>query len=101
MPKFTVEHQTAHPSAEAYGKLKQFLSKPDELKKFDPKTECLFNDATQTCSIKGSQFKAEVTIQNSGSGSKVSILVDLPLLLTPFKGKVQEGLSKMLSRHLG
>lgn len=100
MPKFTVEHETSHPAPEAYSKLKQFLSKPEEMKKFDPKAECQFNDSNQTCAIKGSQFKADVSVQGQGTGSKVSITVDLPLLLTPFKSKVQEGLSKMLSRHL-
>lgn len=101
MPKFTVDHETSHASEAAYGKLKQFLSKPGELKKFDPKTECSFNDALQTCSIKGSQFKAEVSVQKSGEGSKVSISVDLPFLLSPFKGKVQESLTKMLAKQLG
>jgi hypothetical protein len=101
MPKFTVEHQTASNTQETFNKLKDFFTKTDEIKKFDPKVECSFNDQAQTCQLKGSQFKADVQIVAGSNGSKVNIIVDLPLLLTPFKGKVQEGLQKMLKKHLG
>ena len=101
MPKFTVEHQSNSNPQDTFVRLKDFFTKTNEMKKFDPKVECTFNDATQTCHIKGSQFKADVNIQTATAGSKVNVIVDLPLLLSPFKGKVQDELTKMLKKHLG
>lgn len=101
MPKFTVEHQTASDTKDTFNKLKVFFTKTDEMKKFDPKVECSFNDSAQTCQLKGSQFKADVEVISQAQGSLINITVDLPLLLSPFKGKVQEGLQKMLKKHLG
>ncbi len=101
MPKFTVEHQTAQETKNTFNKLKDFFTTGEGLKKIDPKVECSFDDQTQTCQLKGSQFKADVQVVSDSTGSKVKIIVDLPFLLTPFKGKVQEGLQKMLKKHLG
>lgn len=101
MPKFTVEHPTSSDTHATFVKLKDFFTTGTEIKKIDPKVECSFDEQKQTCSLKGSQFKAEVTISPTTTGSNVSITIDLPLLLSPFKGKVSEGLQKMLKKHLG
>ncbi|MBX3041345.1 MAG: polyhydroxyalkanoic acid system family protein [Bdellovibrionaceae bacterium] len=100
MPKFTIEHQTQKPVDETFGAVKKFLSSGAEIQKFDPKAQVQFDDAKKACKISGGQFKAEMSVLPDSNGSKVSVMVDLPLLLTPFKGKVQETLKKMLSKHL-
>jgi hypothetical protein len=100
MPKFTIEHISSHSAKEAYEKIKTFLDKDEDIRRFDSKMQSQFNDGSMSGSIKGSQFKADVAVQSEGSGSKVQIVVDLPMLLTPFKGKVQETLQKKLSRYL-
>ncbi len=99
MPKFTVDHQTSYAAPQAYQKMKEVLGS-GEMNKFDSKIKCDFNDQNQTCQVNGSQFKAELQVKPAGEGSQVSITVDLPFLLSPFKGKVQEGLTKMLNKHL-
>ncbi len=99
MPKFTIDHKTSHAAPETYKKMKEVLS-GGEMSKFDSKIQCNFNDQQQQCSVLGSQFKAEVHVKDLNPGSLVSIIVDLPFLLSPFKGKVQEGLVKMLNKHL-
>lgn len=107
MAKFNIEYQTQHPAQNAYETIKKILSQGDDLKKYDSKIECSFNDKNMTCHIKGQQFKAELTVAQHkitnppSAGSQVNILVDLPLLLMPFKSKVQESLTRMLSKHLG
>jgi len=98
MAKFTIDHKTSHAATDAYNKLKEAMAK--EIGKFDSKAQCDFNDSKMTCDVKSSKFKAEVHIKSEGPGAQVSITVDLPFLLTPFKGQVQEGLAKMLKRHL-
>ncbi len=98
MGKFTIDHKTSHAATDAYNKLKEAMGK--EIGKFDSKAQCTFNDSNMSCDVKSSKFKAEVHIKAEGPGAQVSITVDLPLLLTPFKGQVQEGLGKMLKKHL-
>lgn len=100
MPKFTVEQKSKKPADQAFEAVKNFLSKDGEIMKFDSKAKVSFDDATKTCKVTGSQFKAEMKILPDADGSKVAVMVDLPMLLTPFKGKVQETLQKMLSKHL-
>ncbi len=101
MGKFTINHDVKQPVDEAFEKVQQVLSKGDELKKYDPKIDCSFDSASKTCKIKGSQFKADLQVSSKGSGSLISVTVDLPLLLTPFKGKITESLVKLFSKHLG
>jgi hypothetical protein len=100
MPKFTVEHSTDRSVDSAYEAVKTILSKAGEIQKFDAKAKVTFNEANKTCHIAGGQFKADMNVSAAGTGSKVAIIVDLPFLLTPFKGKVQETLQKMLAKHL-
>lgn len=100
MPKFTVEHTTTKTPDDAYKSVKTFLSGTSEIQKFDAKAQIQFDDATKSGQIKGGQFKADLKIAPTAGGSTVAISVDLPFLLTPFKGKVEETLKKMLSKHL-
>jgi hypothetical protein len=100
MPKFTIEHNCSHGAKEAFGKIKTFMTKDEDLRRFDSKMQCEFNDDAMNGSIKGSQFKAELSVQAQGTGSKIQIHVDLPMLLAPFKGKVQDTLLKKLSKYL-
>ncbi|MBL7669355.1 MAG: polyhydroxyalkanoic acid system family protein [Bdellovibrionaceae bacterium] len=101
MAKFTVEYQNKHSADVAFSKVKELLTKGDDLKKYDSSLQCKFNDQNMTCQIKGGKFGAELIVAPQGASSLVSIAVDLPLLLLPFKSKVQESLSRMLHKHLG
>lgn len=101
MPKFTVEHESTQTPDAAFEKMKSFLSTQSDIKKFDPNLQITFDDAQKVCRLKGSQFSAEMNIQPSAKGSKVAVNVDLSFLLTPFKGKVQDVMQNMLTKHLG
>lgn len=100
MPKFTIDHQTSQNPDQAYQKIKEFLEQDQDIRRFDPKLQCSFNDGSKSANLKGSQFKADMAVSAAGEGSKVSVTVDLPLMLTPFKGKVQETLQKKLAKYL-
>ena len=100
MPKFKIEHPSKKDAEETYKAIKGFLSKDSEIVKLDAKAQCTFNDSKKSASISGSQFKAEMNVAAEGPTSQVSITVDLPFLLMPFKGKIQESLVKMLTKHL-
>jgi hypothetical protein len=101
MPKFTIDHESKSNPAEAYSKIKDFLNNDQDIRKFDSKLQCSFNDGAMSCKMNGSQFKADMVVAANGAGSKVQVTVDLPLLLTPFKGKVTETLQRKLAKYLG
>ncbi len=102
MAQFTITHDVQQPVDQTFEKVKSILGQSDVLKKYDPKVECLFDSASKTCKIKGSQFKADLKVDPIQSGgTKVAITIDLPFLLMPFKGKISESLLKLFQKHLG
>ena len=101
MPKISVQHESAKNPQEALKIIQNFFETDLDLRKMDPKIQCQFQTESLKGKVKGSQFEADVEVQrNSGQGSKVSIAIQLPLLLTPLKGKVEEILKRKLHKHL-
>jgi hypothetical protein len=101
MPKFKFELPAPSDSANTYSKIKNLLAGENDFKKFDPKVSCTFDESSQTCNIKGSQFKAHLQVKpNDSASSKVIIEVEVPLALSLFKGKIQEAIEKNLKRIL-
>lgn len=101
MPKFNVEHKTKKSSAEAFTQLKAFFAGENDIRRFDPKLTCTFDDGDKKLNVKGSQFSAQVNVVEQDPGAKLVINVEIPFLLTPLKGKIEETLKKSLSRLLG
>lgn len=100
MPKVSVSHKTSIPSEEAFTKIKTFFETDADLRKIDPNIKVTFTDSSKTGKATASQFSAQFDVKAAGDGSTVSVVIDLPLLLTPFKGKVQETLEKKLKKYL-
>lgn len=100
MPKFKVEAPSSHPPKETFTKIKNFLEHADDLKKFDANIACSFEEAQLKGQAKGKQFKADISVQSAGANSMVCIEVDIPLLLTPLKGKIQETLERKIKKAL-
>lgn len=100
MPKISVDHQSSKSAPEALATIQKFFETDPDLRRLDPKLSCQFSESTLSGKVNGSQFKADIKVKSEGLGSSVSVIVDLPLLLTPFKGKVEETLKKKLSKYL-
>jgi len=99
MPKFTVSHKSAADVAKTFDKVKTYLnSSGNDFSKFDSKIKCTFDDNNKSGDISGSQFKANFKVLADGAGARTDITVDLPLMLTPFKSKVEEMLKKSLAK---
>ena len=81
-------------------KIKNFFETDHDLKKMDNNIKCQFNDGQMKGFVTGSQFKAEVSVGQNPNGSQIEVVIDLPLLLTPFKGKVEEMIQRKLKKHL-
>jgi hypothetical protein len=99
MPKVSIEHSTSLNPKDAFGKIKTFFETDQDIRRFDPNIKCDFNESSLSGKASGSQFKANIAVISQGQGSKIDVTVDLPLLLAPFKGKVQETIQKKLSKY--
>jgi hypothetical protein len=100
MPKFKVDTPSNLSAKEAYTKIKNFLENTDDLKKLDSQIQCSFEDAKLKGSAKGKQFKADISIKENSPNCVVSIEVEIPLLLSPMKGKIQETLERKIKKAL-
>ncbi len=100
MPKVKVACQSQLNPQETYNKVKDLIANDPGLRKLDSSYKCDFNDASMTGQAKGKQFNAEMAIRPQGGGSEVEVTVDLPLLLSPFKGQVKETLERKLNKIL-
>ncbi|MCX7977756.1 MAG: polyhydroxyalkanoic acid system family protein [Bdellovibrionaceae bacterium] len=99
MPKFSIDHQCPKDTESTYQRLKELLTSEVDLTRYDAKSKLTFDDGKRCASVQGGQFNAALNVTPVGTGSKITISVDLPLLLLPFKGKVQESLEKMLKKY--
>ncbi|MEZ0392362.1 MAG: polyhydroxyalkanoic acid system family protein [Pseudobdellovibrionaceae bacterium] len=100
MPKVTIDHASNLSANDAFAKIKTFFETDQDIRRFDPKMSCQFSESSMTGRAAGSQFKADIAVKNQGPGSLVQVIIDLPLMLTPFKGKVQETIQKKLNQYL-
>lgn len=99
MPKYKFEVPAPLDSATTFSKVKQLLQGENDFRKFDPNVVLTFDEPSQSCDLKGKQFKANLMIKPSGPNSSVvSVEVDLPLALSLFKGKIQEAIEKNIKR---
>ncbi len=100
MPKFKVETPSSHDPKETFKKIKNFLENADDLKKIDSNIVCQFEDSTLKGSAKGKQFKAEISVQETSPHCTVMVEVEIPFLLSPLKGKIQESLERKIKKAL-
>lgn len=101
MAQFTIKHDVKQPVDKTFETVERILTKGDDLKKYDPKIVCTFDAASKSCNIKGSQFKAEMNVSPTAGGSQIQVVVEIPFLLMPFKGKITESLTRLFEKHLG
>ena len=100
MPKVNIDYPSSLPADETFSKVKDMLNTDESLKKIDSSILCDFDDAGRCGTAKGSKSKAKIDVKESGDKSQVSIIVDLPMLLSPFKGQVKSTIEKKLAKIL-
>ncbi len=100
MAKFDVNYESTLSPELTFEKLKSFISSAEGIKKLDDSAKIEVQEKEKKITAKSKQFSAGIAIQPSGTGSKVSISVDISFLLLPFKGKIQATLQKMLEKNL-
>ena len=100
MPKFSIDHSSQLPAAEAFQKVKSFLETDGDLKKLDPKINFVFDPGKRQGTAKGSMFSAELKVESHEKNTHVEISVDLPFALMMIKGMVTKTLSQKLDENL-
>lgn len=100
MPKIKVESKSKHSAKDTFQKIKSLLENDKDLRKMDSSYVCNFDEAALSGSAKGGKFQADMKVENEGAGSSVQIDVNLPLMMTPFKGVVQSTLQQKLEKAL-
>ena len=100
MPKVNIDFSSPLKAQETFEKVKDLLSNDESIKKIDSNLQCNFNDAQMSGDVKGSKFKAQMSVKEAGDQSNVSIIVDLPLMLGAFKGQVKSTIEKKLNKLL-
>lgn len=100
MPKVNIDFPSPLNAQETFTKVKDLLSNDEGIRKIDNSIQCDFDDSQMKGSVKGSKFKAEMSVASSGDKSNVSIIVDLPMLLGAFKGQVKSTIESKLAKIL-
>lgn len=96
MPQVKVNQEIKGKRTAVYGAVKEYLEGRDTLQKLGASID--WNDKKFSGEIEASSFSGSLTVSDGDKASTVSIVIDLPLLLTPLKGKVEEELKKHLGR---
>lgn len=96
MPKVQVKREITGEKKKVYTAVKAYLEGRDTLKKLGATMD--WDDKGCAAEIEASNFNGKIAVTEKSGKSLVEISIDLPLLLTPFKGKVQEELEKHLGR---
>ncbi len=96
MPQVNVKKEIAGEKKKVYGAVKKYLEGRDTLKKLGATMD--WDDKACKAEIEASNFSGGITVNEKSGKCLVEISISLPLLLTPFKGKVEEELKKHLDR---
>lgn len=96
MAKVNVEQAIKGEPKKVFKAVKEYLEGRDTLKKLGAKIR--WEEKTCSGEIEGGAFSGSVTVKADGKSSLVAIQIELPLLMSAFKGKVKEELEKHLSR---
>ncbi|MGE3262212.1 MAG: polyhydroxyalkanoic acid system family protein [Bacteriovoracia bacterium] len=96
MPQVKVKHAIAGEKKKVFAAVKSYLQGRDTLSKLGADIE--WDDKSCSAEISGGSFEGNLAVTEKSGKSEVEITIQLPLLMTPFKGKVEEELKKHLGR---
>jgi hypothetical protein len=100
MAKINLEHTTTLSADETYNKIKGLIEENKDLQSIDKNYTYELNDASRSANAKGKGFEAQLSVTESGEGSKVEFSIKVGLMLSPFKGVIEEKLKSRLTKVL-
>ncbi len=96
MPQVKVKQEIPGERKKVFSAVKKYLDGKETLTKLGASIS--WDEKACSADIEASNFSGNIQVTEKSGKSMVEIAIDLPLLLTPFKGKVEEELKKHLSR---
>jgi hypothetical protein len=96
MPQVKVKQEIKGEKKKVFAAVKKYLEGRETLSKLGATID--WDEKKCVGAIEASNFGGSLEVTEKGGASLVEIAINLPLLLTPFKGKVEEELKKHLSR---
>ncbi len=96
MPKVEVKREITGEKKKVFKAVREYLEGRGTLKKLGASMD--WDDKACSADIEASNFKGSLNVTEKSGKSVVEICIDLPFLLTPFRGKVEEELKKHLGR---
>ncbi|MEM7645940.1 MAG: polyhydroxyalkanoic acid system family protein [Pseudomonadota bacterium] len=100
MPKVNIDYNSPLNAQETFQRVKDVLANDEGLKKIDANIQSSFDESALSGDLKGSKFKAQMSVKEAGDKANVSIVVDLPMLLGAFKGQVKSTIERKLEKAL-
>ncbi len=101
MPKAKIKVSSDHDAPETYVRLKKLFKTSPEIRELDPDMTVKFDDARLRGAAQGRHFRAEMSVKESEPHSTVRVVLELPLLLGPFLGRIEKKIKKKLEATLG
>jgi hypothetical protein len=96
MPKVQVKREISGEKKKVFKAVKEYLEGRETLKKLGATMN--WDDKACSADIEASNFEGTLSVTEKSGKATVEICIDLPFLLTPFRGKVEEELKKHLGR---
>ncbi len=101
MAKVNLDVNSKFTAQDTFAKIKTVFGENSEIRKFDADMNCTFDDSQLSGAAKGSKFAADIKVNPQGEQSVVSIEIEVPFLLSAFKGQIKSTIEKKLSSLLG
>ncbi|MBX9769526.1 MAG: polyhydroxyalkanoic acid system family protein, partial [Bdellovibrionales bacterium] len=95
-PKINIEKTSTKTPQESFQAIKTMLSYDPDLRKLDSSYKCEFDETSLSGKAKGEKFEAKLLV----AGGRIQLEVQIPLMLTPFKGMIETTLTKKLEKAL-
>ena len=100
MAKINIEYNSSLNAEETYSKIKGLIDDNKDLKSIDKNYSFSMDDDKKQASAKGKGFDADMQVISSGDTSVVKFSINIGLMLSPFKGVIEEKLKSRLEKVL-
>ena len=100
MPKINLKASSNYTAEETFEKVKNLFESDSDLKKMDSSYVCDFQPSELSGTAKGNKFSAKMKIDHQGDQSEITVDVEIPFMLSPFKGVIKETLQKKIGKTL-
>ncbi|MFK8137648.1 MAG: polyhydroxyalkanoic acid system family protein [Bdellovibrionales bacterium] len=100
MAKIKFEYETEQASAETFNKIKDLIDNNKDLQQLDKNYTATYDEQNLSANAKGKQFEANLQVKEQGEGSVIHFEIKVGLMLSAFKGVIEEKMKKKLGKLL-